>query len=140
MKKKINIEDLSKRYTIDVIGAAAFGIECNSLEDPENEFKKMCETGLSKPRHGSYFQYFLNYYQNLGRFLRFKLIPDEVSKFFTNIVQTTISDRELKNTRKKDFLDVLIDIRKGLNSEECLTMNELTSQAFAFFTPGKKKR
>lgn len=131
---EIDIDELLQRYTIDVIGAAAFGIECNSLEDPENEFKKMCEIGLKKPRHGWKFQFLLNINQHWGRFFGIKLIRDEVSEFFTNIVKNTIEQRESNNIQKKDFLDVLIDIRRG--SEDNLSMSELAAQAFAFFTPG----
>lgn len=130
----IDIEDLFGRYTIDVIGAAAFGIECNSLEDPDNNFRKMCEIGLKKPRHSSATKMFLNYHQRLARFIRIKLIRDDVSEFFTGIVRNAMNDRDtvIGNERKMDFLDVL----KELNTNDKLTIDELAAQAFAFFTPG----
>lgn len=133
----LDIGDLLARYTIDVIGASAFGIECDSLKKPDNEFRKMCEIGLSKPRLGSKFQFFLNYNQALGRFFRIKLIRDEVSEYFLGIVPETIKKREEQNIRKKDFLDVLIEVKRQLGTnEDNLTINELAAQAFAFFTPG----
>ena len=38
---KVEIKELLARYTTDVIGAFAFGIECNSLKYPQHEFRVM---------------------------------------------------------------------------------------------------
>ena len=35
------MKDLFTRYTNDVIATSAFGIECDSLSNPKNEFYKM---------------------------------------------------------------------------------------------------
>lgn len=132
---ELDIGDLLENYMIDCIGASAFGIECNSLKDPDNVFRKMCKIGLSKPRLSSKLQFFLNYKQALGRFFRIKLIRDDVSEYFLGIVQETVKNREDNNTRRKDFLDVLIDLKREIGKDK-LTINELAAQAFAFFTPG----
>lgn len=36
-----DMKDLMTRLANDIIGTVAFGIECNTLRDPENEFFKM---------------------------------------------------------------------------------------------------
>jgi cytochrome P450 family 9 len=37
----LELKDLFTNYTNDVIATAAFGIQCNTLENPDNEFYKM---------------------------------------------------------------------------------------------------
>jgi len=37
----VEMKDLFTRYTNDVIATAAFGIECDSLSNPKNEFYEM---------------------------------------------------------------------------------------------------
>lgn len=38
---KLNMKDFYTRFTNDVIASAAFGIHCDSLKDPDNEFYRM---------------------------------------------------------------------------------------------------
>jgi cytochrome P450 family 9 len=37
----LELKELFTKYTNDVIATAAFGIQCNTLENPNNEFYKM---------------------------------------------------------------------------------------------------
>lgn len=41
------VKDLCSRYTTDVIGNCAFGMETHSLENPDSEFRKMGKRVLS---------------------------------------------------------------------------------------------
>jgi cytochrome P450 family 9 len=37
----LELKELFTKYTNDVIATVAFGIQCNTLENPDNEFYKM---------------------------------------------------------------------------------------------------
>ena len=37
----VDIKDLMANFTMDVIGTCAFGLEINSINNPENMFKKI---------------------------------------------------------------------------------------------------
>lgn len=39
--ESFDIKDLSARYTTDVIGTCAFGLETGSLDNPDSEFRQM---------------------------------------------------------------------------------------------------
>jgi cytochrome P450 family 9 len=37
----LDVKDLFSKFTNDVIATTAFGIQCNSLQNPDNEFYRM---------------------------------------------------------------------------------------------------
>ncbi|KAH8275374.1 hypothetical protein KR026_006045, partial [Drosophila bipectinata] len=138
----VEVKELLARFTTDVIGTCAFGIECSSLKDPEAEFRVMGRRSLTEQRLSSIAIGFVNSFPNLARRLGMKTTAEPIEKFFMRIVRETVSFREQNNIRRNDFMDQLIDLKnnplmKSENGENVnLTIEEVAAQAFVFFTAG----
>ncbi|KAH8277871.1 hypothetical protein KR018_009444, partial [Drosophila ironensis] len=136
------VKDLLARYTTDVIGTCAFGIECSSLKDPNAEFRVMGGRSMTEQRHGPLGVAFLNSFPNLSRRLHLKLTAQPIEEFFLRIVNETVAFREKNQIRRNDFMDQLIDLKnnKLIKSESGesvnLTIEEMAAQAFVFFAAG----
>lgn len=129
---QVELEDLMSRFTIDVIGTTAFGIECNSLQDKNSDFFKM-GTKLAHNRAHFFKRILKDSFQNLSRMLRIKLVPEEISNFYMGITKQTVEYRE-KNPQvnRQDFLNLLIQLK----SAGALTMDQIAAQSYIFFLAG----
>lgn len=129
---QLEVRDILSRFTTDVIGSAAFGIECNSLEDKTTKFY---EIGL---RAFSSFNFlkraFLLTFPSLGKKLRIKTSNKEVREFYIDVVRKTIKYREDNpHIQRNDFMNLLLK----LQGPEALTFNQITAQSVVFFLAGE---
>ncbi|EDW74198.1 uncharacterized protein Dwil_GK21516 [Drosophila willistoni] len=135
----LEITNLVARFTADVIGSCAFGLECNSLHNPEAEFVKMGNAAINERRHGRALDLFLFGAPKLAAKLRMKQLVQKVEDFYMNIIRDTVNYRVKNNVKRNDFMDMLIELKKKYdegNKEEGLSFNELAAQAFVFFLAG----
>lgn len=130
---ELELKDLLARFTTDIIGTCAFGIECNSLADPDGEFRQMGRRVFDKPRHGAFGGLFINSFKRLALWLNMKVVHDEVSSFFLGVVEETVRVREANGISRNDFMDLLIELK---NQDGGLSVGEMAAQVFIFFLAG----
>lgn len=154
VKDPADIKDIVSRFTTDIIGSCAFGIDCNSLKNPNSEFrmygKRIFEPGRYRQLRNTLF---FTVPHNILKFFRMKFTEDIVEDFFMNVVKNTVDYRETNNIYRKDFMHLLIQLKnKGIvddddnvtnndtriksTGEEFLSMGELAAQCFVFFIAG----
>lgn len=128
---QLEIKDIMSRFTTDVIGSTAFGIDCNSLGDKSTEFYRM---GLKSFSSFNFFKRgFLSAYGNLGRKLRMKTTNKEVGDFYIDVVRRTIKYREDNpEVQRNDFLNLLTKLK----GSEALTFHQIAAQSVVFFLAG----
>lgn len=138
-EKVLEIKDLLARFTTDIIGTCAFGIECNSLKDPDAEFREMGRKVFEEPRYKPMQLFLMNSFRELANFLGFKVNREDVLHFFMNVVRETVDMREKNNISRNDFMDLLIKLKNKEVDESGLgglTIEEVAAQAFIFFLAG----
>ncbi|CAG9772146.1 unnamed protein product [Ceutorhynchus assimilis] len=131
------IKEALGRFTTDIIGSCAFGIECNSLEDPDNLFraygKKVFEPNLYR-----FWLFNLLPWWFLGN-IGFKSNGRDVSEFFIKVVKETIKTRQENQIFRKDFMHLLLELKNmEINEKNPLTItdDEIAAQCFIFFLAG----
>lgn len=131
----VEIRDVMSRFTLDVIGKCAFGLNTNSLRNPDDEFVKMGKKAFGEQRHSEFVTNMMHSFQVAAKMFGMKIIPEDVSDFFLGIVKETIEYREENKVVKNDFMNLLIELKNGAE-ENRLTINEISAQAFLFFVAG----
>ncbi|XP_033154280.1 probable cytochrome P450 6a14 [Drosophila mauritiana] len=142
----VEIKELCARFTTDVIGTCAFGLECHSLADPKAEFRKMGRMIFEKPRHSALIQIFIVTNSKLAKKLRMKILRDDLTDFFLSAVKNTVDYRLKNGIKRNDFMDQLIELRaedqeaakkgQGIDLSHGLTLEQMAAQAFVFFLAG----
>ena len=136
------IKDILARFTTDIIGSCAFGIECNSLEDKTAKFLEMGLKVFQQPRNSFIKQLLAVTYPDLARKWGIKIVRDDVSEFFLNIVKDVVEYREKNNVKRNDFMDLLLQLKNNgelvdetnkSNKLGKLTLEEIAAQVFVFF-------
>lgn len=134
----VDMKDILARYTTDVIGSCAFGIECNSLKDPEVTFRKYGQRMFQRSFMDSFKRILLM--TPIGKYLHemrlMKIGKKDVANFFYNLTQEIVSYREKGNIERNDFLQLLIQLKNKDDNETKFSMDQITAQTILFFAAG----
>ncbi|KAI4460032.1 cytochrome p450 [Holotrichia oblita] len=134
----LEVKDVCERFTTDVIGNCAFGIDCNSLKDPNTEFRVKGKR-ITDLTNSEIFVAFLSFtFPSLMKHLGGRLTPKESADFFWNVIKDTTEYREKNGVRRNDALQLLLDMmhKKGEETDNTLSFSEIAAQAFVFFIAG----
>jgi cytochrome P450 family 6 len=152
----IEIKDILARYSTDVISSCAFGIQCNSLKNPDAEFRQWGRKAFVPSVRNSIVLLIAATFPRLLNVLKVSPLDPKISKYFRNMVEETVNYRERNNITRNDFMHLLIQIKNKVkleednesleqnvlgnlensSSEEGLSMNSLAAQAFVFYLGG----
>lgn len=128
----LEIKDLLARFTTDVIGTSAFGIECNSLNDPNSQFHIMGQKHFTSQRNHPLISFLTQISADFSRFIGIKHLHDDVTDFFMKIVLDTVKYRETNNISRNDFMDILLKLKNQSktddDSKSPLSINEIAAQ------------
>lgn len=141
VNNEIEIKDIAARFTTDVIGSCAFGLDCSSLEDPKSDFRNNARRVFDDPKHSLYFTQLVLMFKNMARKLHVTMFRKETSDFFMNVVKETVEYREKNNVNRNDFMHLLIQLKntgaiEGESTTGNVSIEEIAAQAFIFFLAG----
>ncbi|KAJ0175194.1 hypothetical protein K1T71_009335 [Dendrolimus kikuchii] len=137
------IHGLVQKYTIATIAACAFGLDFDNMEDKLPILKKVDKMILT-PTYSIELDML---FPGILKKLNSSLFPKFVTNFFFNMVRQIISERNNTPSSRKDFMDLLIELKnKGemqktrRNEAETKTLeiteSLIAAQAFVFYIAG----
>lgn len=135
----LDMRDLLGRFTTNVIGQVAFGIDCNSFNSEQSEFLTMGRKSIEIPRHHPLIMQFIESFPKFSRKLGMRILPEDVHQFFMKTITETVEYREKHNIQCNDFLNILIELKNNVEDKSGLggmTIEELAAQVFVFFLGG----
>lgn len=150
-ERLVDIRDLSARHATNVISSVAFGIDVNTIENPNNDFRKYGRQIFELSFQNALRQTLNFVAPKLMSIFKIHIVDREVEDFIFGIVEQNLEYREKNNVTRKDFFQLLIQLRntgtvqldgkwetviKSDESHKMMTINEIAAQVFVFFVAG----
>lgn len=136
---QLDVRDLSALYSTDVIASCAYGVEANSLKNPEGEFRIAGRAIFERSVWRGLERTSLFMVPQLMKIFRFKTFSSLTTKFIQSTITYVMNERERNGIKRNDLIDTLLEIKEteaASGDGEKLTMDMLMSQAAVFFSAG----
>ncbi|XP_037902962.1 probable cytochrome P450 6a14 [Hermetia illucens] len=135
-ESELEMNDFLGRFTTDVIGSCAFGIECNSMNNPNSAFRQYGKKFLDEPSLALIRNILITLSPDLARKLHIRALRKDVTDFFLDTVRKTVAYRKENDIQRNDFMDLLIQMNTDTNEDGKLTLEQIAAQASLFFFAG----
>lgn len=111
--KQLDGKPLMNRYAMNVIATCAFGIEFSYHDEERDKFLAMVKK-LTMPSFKTTLRFLAQVFcPGLMRFLRVKSLDTKTTNYFVGLVEEAFRCRTENNTRRNDFLQLLLDLKKN---------------------------
>ncbi|XP_047021202.1 cytochrome P450 6a2-like [Helicoverpa zea] len=130
----MNVPSVMMRFTTDVIGSCAFGVDPGALKDPESPFLKMSQKMFKLDRKTILKRYCRAFFPRLFKLLNLRSYEPSVETFFTSIINQVLSERR-SGVQRHDFLQLMLNEQKT-DSGFLMTDALITSNSFIFMLAG----
>ncbi|KAK9885354.1 hypothetical protein WA026_010851 [Henosepilachna vigintioctopunctata] len=155
---ELDARETLARYTNDVIATSAYGYQCDSLKDENNEFyiRGLQTTDMSGLWKFIKFD-MLRAFPWLGKIIKVELFDGDVTNFFGKIIEENVLYRIENKIERPDLIDLLMHADKSTSNGETVVssmkenkeqnnghqkknlrfnIEDITAQALIFFFSG----
>ncbi|XP_046617580.1 cytochrome P450 6k1-like [Neodiprion virginianus] len=139
----IELKETCAKYTTDVVGSCAYGLQVNSLNNPEAEFRKYGRKVFTFNYRRALELSTFFFVPGIVKPLGFKFFEQSCSDFLRKALWGAIDDRMKSGDCRNDLIDTLIELKKAqAESDEkdpdafIFDGDNLVAQAAVFFTAG----
>lgn len=146
----VEVREIFARFTTNVVASVGFGLEIDSFKDPKNDFR---ENGriFFEPYLRCVVRLYISFISPfLTRLFKVRVVDKVVGDFMLETVRQNLEYREKNKIVRKDFFQLLIQLRNGgklqdeadewnlkaKSDEKCLSISDMAAQAFMFFAAG----
>nr|WDY85981.1 cytochrome P450 6HZ3 [Pagiophloeus tsushimanus] len=145
-RQPIEVKEFTAQFGTDVTAICFFGLDCNSMEEPNNDLRKNGRLFTQMRPIRIWLEQNFNW-KLLAR-LGYTFVPSDLIKFFNGIAKNSIEYREKNNISRKDYLNLLIqlknkgtldgdgNVKETTKGNDMLTFDEVVGNMFLMYVAG----
>lgn len=145
---EIEVREIFSRFTTNVIASVGFGLNIDCFNEPNNEFREKASR-LFQSNFRNTFRLAISFLcPLLTRLIGIRFVDKDVSDFMVDTVRQTLEYREKNHVVRKDYFQLLMQIRNGgavqednwsansTTAEKSLSINDLSAHSFGLILAG----
>ncbi|CAH1113652.1 unnamed protein product [Psylliodes chrysocephalus] len=136
---EVEMKNVATRFANDVIATTAFGVQVDSLEEPNNEFYKMGAqvTDFSSLRKALQFTR-ATVFPGSTKISKVYIFENPSRQFFIDLIENNLKLREEKGIVRQDMLHLLLEAKNGQKKKGGLEITnvDIIAEALIFFFAG----
>uniref|UniRef100_A0A182J2R7 Uncharacterized protein n=1 Tax=Anopheles atroparvus TaxID=41427 RepID=A0A182J2R7_ANOAO len=134
----LDVRDITSRFMLDVVASVFFGFEANCIKNSDDPFLTTLRKITGKVS-------FVNNIRSAGvficpallKFTGLSSLSPELIKFVMELITYQIDHREKNKITRKDFVQLLIDLRREAASKgEKMSIEQCAANVFLFYIAG----
>lgn len=114
--KVLECREITAKFTTDVIGSCAFGINMNALENEDSAFRIVGRKIFESSVYNMIRRLLFDFSPRLLKLLNLIKSRKNHTDFFVNSIRETMEFREKEKIVRHDLVDLLMDIKKNQHS------------------------
>lgn len=146
-----DMREVAARYSTNVIASVAFGNEINCIDNPNTSFRRYGRKVFDLNIKNGLRFLLSNMAPSIMQVLHIRTQDRDVEDFMRSMVEKTLNFREKSNVVRKDFFQLLVQLRNTgsvqlddkwetvISNDEnikTLSIEQIMAQAFVFFLAG----
>jgi cytochrome P450 family 6 len=130
-KVELEMKNLASLYTTDSMASCIFGVQANSLQNPDGEFRRAGMAIFNPTLYRSIeFTSFFLLPQHMKLF-RFQAFSATTSDFVKSTIPEVMNERKKSGEKRHDLIDIFIELENEIDKEI------LMAQAMSFLSAGE---
>ncbi|XP_062565064.1 probable cytochrome P450 28a5 [Armigeres subalbatus] len=128
----MDTKELSAKFTTDVVSSCIFACDAQSFTGENPEIREKGRKLIDQSFSSFLVIIFISTFPKLSKILNISVIPKSLESFFTNLMIEAIQHRDTSSTKRADYLDYLISLRKKKEISEL----DMAAHGVTFFIDG----
>ncbi|XP_035829253.1 cytochrome P450 3A16 isoform X2 [Aplysia californica] len=117
----VELKEVLSHYTMDVIASTGFGVQNNSLEDPDSPFVTEAKRLMSGPSFLILLVFLLSFLKPILKLFKISKLPRQSIEFFRRFVDAAVESRKSEAEEvqsRNDFLQLLMEAMHDKDGED----------------------
>jgi cytochrome P450 family 6 len=129
----MDVKDVSSKLTMDVISSTAFGLDVNSFENSNLDFRRYGKMIFHTTYRRGFELLSFFFLPNILRMFKIKLFGAETTAYLRKLFWETISTRIKSGEKRHDLINILVELKTNESDKEIDGFSKRNNYTYVFY-------